>query len=112
MTNVIFYKNNLGSFIGFELSGHTGFGEYGNDILCASISAIAQTSVLGVKNILGSKKTIVIRNDVDGYLKLEISKNISQDLLEKCSIILETAYLGLKDLESGYSSYIKIEEKR
>ena len=112
MTNIIFYKNNIGDYIGFECSGHTGFGEYGNDILCASVSAIAQTAVLGVQNIVGLKKTIVTKNDVDGYLKLEISKNISSDLLEKCSIIVETAYLGLKDLESGYSSYIKIEEKR
>ena len=39
MTKVIFYRRN-GVFYGFEEHGHTGYGESGEDILCASISAM------------------------------------------------------------------------
>ena len=39
MTKIIFYKTD-GVFYGFEEQGHTGFGESGNDILCAALSAM------------------------------------------------------------------------
>ena len=39
MTKIVFFRNN-GHFYGFEEQGHTGFGESGNDILCAALSAM------------------------------------------------------------------------
>lgn len=39
MTKIIFYRHN-GVFYGFEENGHTGYGESGDDILCASLSAM------------------------------------------------------------------------
>ena len=39
MTKVVFFRNN-GHFYGFEEQGHTGYGEAGDDILCAAISSM------------------------------------------------------------------------
>ena len=39
MTKIVFYKQD-GIFYGFEEQGHTGFGESGDDILCAALSAM------------------------------------------------------------------------
>ena len=39
MTTVIFYKTN-GFYYGFEEQGHTGYGESGDDVLCAALSSI------------------------------------------------------------------------
>ena len=39
MTKIVFFREN-GHFYGFEEQGHTGFGESGNDILCAALSAM------------------------------------------------------------------------
>ena len=39
MTQVTFYKSG-DIYYGFEEQGHTGFGESGNDILCAALSAM------------------------------------------------------------------------
>ena len=37
MTNITFYKTN-NSFVGFRVSGHSGYAEEGSDIVCAGIS--------------------------------------------------------------------------
>ena len=39
MTKIVFYRSN-GVFYGFEERGHTGYGEEGDDVLCAAISAM------------------------------------------------------------------------
>ena len=39
MTKIVFYRSD-GVFYGFEERGHTGYGEEGDDVLCAAISAM------------------------------------------------------------------------
>jgi uncharacterized protein YsxB (DUF464 family) len=39
MTTIIFYKTN-GFYYGFEEQGHTGYGESGDDVLCAALSSM------------------------------------------------------------------------
>ena len=39
MTTITFYKTH-GFYYGFEEQGHTGYGEAGDDILCAAISSM------------------------------------------------------------------------
>ncbi len=47
-------ENKPGLLVGFRIRGHAGFAEYGQDIVCAGASAIAQAAVLGLKDTLGS----------------------------------------------------------
>ena len=39
MTKIVFFRSG-GVFYGFEEQGHTGYGESGDDILCAALSAM------------------------------------------------------------------------
>ena len=39
MTKVVFYKHN-GVFYGFHEVGHSGYGEFGSDIICSALSAM------------------------------------------------------------------------
>ena len=39
MTKIVFFRSG-GVFYGFEEQGHTGYGESGDDILCAAISSM------------------------------------------------------------------------
>ena len=39
MTKLVFFRTG-GVFYGFEEQGHTGFGEEGDDVLCAALSAM------------------------------------------------------------------------
>ena len=50
MTTASFFKEN-GNFCRFRISGHSGYGTEGNDIVCAAVSAMA---ILTINNITDS----------------------------------------------------------
>ena len=110
MTTVKIKKKN-NDIICVECSNHTGFAEYGKDIVCAGVSSITQTAVLGIKELTNLKHNFVIDEKL-GYLKLELIdiENNSADY-KNAQIILKTMYLGIKNLQEQYPKYIKLEDK-
>ena len=48
MTKIVFYRSG-GVFWGFEEQGHSGFGEEGNDILCAALSAMTMLIINSIE---------------------------------------------------------------
>jgi len=105
MTDIKFFKNN-GNFIGFESSGHTGYAKSGKDIVCASISSLTQAVVMGLQDVcyIGIRMTLD-----DGYIKVIIPQDLDDKKIRESQILLETLYLSIKDLQSGYSKYISME---
>ena len=97
-------KDNL--IYGFECSGHTGYAEFGKDILCATISAISQSTILGITNVLGIKCKID-RVDDKGYIKIELPNNI--DSIKSAQVLLQTMKVSIEDLLEAYSHYISME---
>ena len=107
MTKIKFFKNK-DVYTGFECSGHTGYAEFGKDILCASISSMTQSVVLGVIKVLKISAKVT-HNDDKGYIKLEMPENLKNDLISKSQILFETLKVGVEDLLEGYDKYIKME---
>ena len=108
MTKIKIYKNSLNKIIGYELSGHTGYGEFGQDVLCASLSTITQSIAMGLRDVLLIDVDI-IRRDKDGYIKVELPHVLDQEKIDKAQILLETLLVSVQDLQEGYSSYISME---
>ena len=48
MTTITFYKTD-GCFYGFEEQGHTGYGESGDDILCAALSSMTMLLINAIE---------------------------------------------------------------
>ena len=48
MTTVIFYKSQ-GVYYGFEEQGHTGYGESGDDVLCAALSSMTMLLINAIE---------------------------------------------------------------
>ncbi len=107
MTKFKFFKND-NNFVGFECSGHTGYDEYGKDVLCATISGISQSVVLGLTKVLNLSIEIK-RDDKKGHLKVELPKNISLEKMQSAQVLICTLYESINDLMIGYSSYISME---
>lgn len=106
MTSVKFYKKS-DKFIGFKLYGHAAPRELDLDVdlTCAAISAISQTTLIGVLEVLKIEATYKME---DGFLSLTLDNQSSEDV-ERCQVLLETMLLGLKSIEFTYSDYIKVE---
>lgn len=93
----------------FEIKGHAGYDVYNRDIVCAGVTAVAQTAVLGLESL----NTVSIKKKIsDGYMYVEIKDTGSNnDSIRLCAII-DTMVLGLKDIERDYPTYVKVFDRR
>ena len=102
----LFKKGDI--FVGFECSGHTGYNEFGEDILCATISGITQAITLGISKVCGAQINLV-KKDSKGYLKVELHKSLDNDVVNKTQVLFQTLKLSIEDLLEMYSDYILME---
>ena len=81
---------------GLKVTGHAMSAEYGNDLICAAVSAI----LTGGFNAFNDSdiKSIELK---EGYAFVEVNLNKGQEVLK----VLE---IQLKTLEESYPKYIKI----
>ena len=109
MTKVnIFRKDN--KIFEVECDGHTNYGEKGEDIVCASLSSIVQTAVLGILMIVELELEME-RDDERGYLKFTLPEKLdSKQDIQACAI-LDTMVCGISDLYESFSDFIELEVK-
>lgn len=88
-------------------SGHTGYDCEGEDIVCASLSSIVQTAVLGLMQIMGININLK-RDFKNGDLSFELP-TLSERDRHDADMILDTMFCGIADLYSGYSDFIELE---
>ena len=55
MVSIEIQRNSDGQVIGCHLSGHAGYDEHGFDIVCAAVSALTATAMLGLTQIANQK---------------------------------------------------------
>lgn len=108
MTEIDLYWTD-GHLTGFSASDHTGYAEEGEDILCAAISAITQTALLGLADGLHIN-TQVKMDEAKGYLSVALPENLSQQLRREAHVILLTMKLGLESLTIDYANYLRLHE--
>lgn len=107
MTKVRFQKYD-GKFVGVECSGHCDYADAGEDIVCASLSSIVQTAVLGIMSIVGVNIGYEV-DEKEGYLKAILPKQLTSEQSHDADVILKTAYLGVSDLYENFSDFISLE---
>ena len=100
MTTIKFFKNRE-KFIGFECSGHTGYAKAGNDILCSAVSALTQSAVLGIVDVLGIEGEF---DKEDGFLRFFPNK-----ITDETELIFKVLYNSLSDLMKDNEKYIQVE---
>jgi hypothetical protein len=98
-------RDKKGSVAQFSGSGHSGYAKKGEDVVCAAVSTLLQTAVVGLRGYLGLKLKTSKRKD--GWLKVRIGK-IDGDERRLADAVLETMVLGLKCIERDYAGYIKV----
>lgn len=107
MTEITVYSKH-GGVVGFDAEGHTGYADAGEDIVCAAVSAVTQTAVIGITELIKAPCALEI---VDGELHLMLDRSVKGDLLKKAELILGTMLLGLRSIENDYSDYLKLTER-
>ncbi|MCC5911575.1 MAG: ribosomal-processing cysteine protease Prp [Clostridiaceae bacterium] len=101
-------RNNKKEVMQFTISGHAYADEPGKDVVCAAVSVLSQTIILGLYEIIKIKAPYKIE---DGYLSCEVPQNLSTKEKEKVNTLLETMVIGMKSVKENYNQYIDIHDK-
>ena len=112
MTKVVFYRTG-GVFWGFEETGHTGYGDAGDDILCSALSAMTMLIVNTVEIAYASN----IDYDVnEGATKIRVSSKAALPEFEDderkryaVSGLFMAYYYQLNDLTLEYGDFLEVE---
>ena len=112
-TAVTFYRRPDGALVGYRAKGHTGYAESGSDIVCAAVSALTQSTLNGLQNILKAPVECEI-DDRSALLEAKFTAAITENQLQRAQLLLETLLQGLQAIERSYPRNVRIffEERR
>ena len=104
MTKVTIYKNSENVCVGFDVVGHAGYAEEGEDIACAAISIL----VINTMNAIETYTDVTFSQEADGEVG-SITYRI-EDPTKETTLLLDTMVLGLQSLEDNelYTDYIDL----
>lgn len=88
-----FYKS-------ISIKGHAGYAEEGYDIVCASVSSIAITTINAILTIDSDS---IVYSEEDGLIEIGVLK--SSDIVNK---LLDNMVNMLNELKDQYKKYIEI----
>ncbi len=86
-----------------RVSGHAG-GKSGKDIVCAAVSAVTQTALAGLLHYGAERVQWQMKK---GVLYITV-KNGGPDQRPEFSFILNTMYLGLRQIEKEHPDKVRI----
>ena len=113
MTTIKVLKKD-GKIIEVEAVGHSGYDVAGEDIVCAGVSSIIQTAILGLVGVVKINPQITrnkSENDNENLMIIKLPQNLSAQKMSEAQIVLETMLCGLSDLYVGFSDFIELEVK-
>lgn len=97
--NLLLKKENI---VGFEISGHADYDEYGKDIVCSAVSILAYTCV----NTLELYIDDFSFTDYD-----EIMRLMAYQTNEKTEVVFTSFKTGIWTLEQSYNNFVKLNYK-
>ena len=103
MIAVDIFTNHRGQITGCRVKGHSGTAERGEDIVCAGVSALTQSALLGIMEHL---HRTVDYDIASGNLKMRLLEP-PDDCTEA---ILRSMYMGLAEIEKLSPKGIQIHE--
>lgn len=106
MTKCEFFSEN-DRITGFSISGHSGYAEAGNDIVCAAISAVVTMAEATINDVCGAKAKVRVK-DADARITLTLPASCDEE--ESVQAVLAGMMLTLCSLRDDYPDYIEVLE--
>ena len=94
MITVKVFVDSEGSYKGFRVTGHAGYGEVGEDIVCAAVSVLTQNTVNAIETYTEDELTYSVD---DGYLDCSFSGTVSAE----SKLLMNAMVLGLESVRES-----------
>lgn len=84
-----------------EISGHANYAEVGKDIVCAGVTALAQTLIRSIENLTSDK------------IEYEISPGRAdihfRNLSEEGKLLVDSFFIGICQIADEFLEYVRVE---
>lgn len=108
MVLIHFDRTKAGRLVGFSARGHALFAEEGQDIVCAGVSALLQTAILGLEVKVGAAPRYQVTR---GRLACRVDgRRLTGEIGRQVEVLLETILLGLTEMARHYPEHIHLQE--
>jgi uncharacterized protein YsxB (DUF464 family) len=84
MTRIEFKKHKE-CILGFDVSGHTGYAQEGEDIACAAVSSAVMMAVNGITDVIGADAQILV-DDEEAHIALMLNRKDAQSI--SCGVMM------------------------
>ena len=95
------FFSQAGRLTGFTVSGHAGYADAGEDIVCAAVSSAVQLTANGITEVLGMKARVTAKGDT---VSLKMDSLPSEDV----EAFLKALRLHLEVLAEDYPKNVKL----
>ena len=92
---------------GFSVSGHSGYAEAGQDIVCAAISAVVTMAEATINEVCGAKAKVRVKEE-DARVTLTLPASCDEE--ESVQAVLAGMMLTLCSLRDDPPDYIEVLE--
>ena len=92
---------------GFTVSGHSGYAEHGQDIVCAAISAVVTMAEATINEVCGAKAKVRVKEE-DARITLTLPASCDEE--ESVQAVLAGMLVTLCSLRDDYPDYIEVLE--
>ena len=106
MTRVEFFDQD-GRITGFTVSGHSGYGEAGTDIVCAAVSTAVQFAECTIADVLGNRVKTKVNEEKARITLTHPAQCEDEDAVQA---VLTGMMLTLCELRVQYPDYIEVME--
>ena len=108
MTTVTFLTEDA-RIIGFDVQGHSGWGESGEDIFCAAITSAVRLVEATVNDVMGLCAAVKVR-EADASISLRLPGGLANTAESTCQNLLTGLMVYLAQLHDEYPDNIEVME--
>ena len=108
MTTVTFLTEDA-RIIGFDVQGHSGWGESGEDIVCAAITSAVRLVEATVNDVMGLCAAVKVRES-DASISLRLPGGLANTAESTCQNLLTGLMVYLAQLHDEYPDNIEVME--
>lgn len=87
-----------------NIQGHAGYAEHGKDIVCASISTLAQTLVHSL-DILTNDEIVFDIDEQSATIDIKL-----WTLSERAQVLIESFFIGVEGVRLAFPDFVQIDQ--
>lgn len=109
MIKVQIYRDKNNIIWAYDVKGHANFKKHGEDIVCAGVSALSQTTLLSLVEVVGiDENKLDYKIDDSGFLSVRLPEDLDENKLDESQILLRSFEIGVKSIIESYGKYVTL----